>query len=78
MPDQINRDEERSEIAGEIVVMRASMPAIKERARLGDREPILVNCFFIPAALQRSSAGYHRKPTSLAVRERHGCTEILR
>jgi hypothetical protein len=25
MPDQINRDEERSEIAGEIVVMRASM-----------------------------------------------------
>lgn len=49
MHDQINRDEECSEIAGEILGMRAAMSQlIQERARLGDREPILVNCFFIP------------------------------
>jgi hypothetical protein len=49
MHDQINRDEECSEIAGEILVMRAAMSLlVGERARLGDREPILVNCFFIP------------------------------
>ena len=49
MHDQINRDEECSEIAGEIMAMRAAMGLlIQERARLGDREPILVNCFFTP------------------------------
>jgi hypothetical protein len=43
MPDQINRDEERSEIAEEIVVMRASMsllsgagPARGPRAHFGE------------------------------------------
>jgi hypothetical protein len=49
MRDQINRDEECSEIAGEIMVMRAVLTQlVGERARLGDREPILVNCAFIP------------------------------
>jgi len=49
MHEQINRDEECSEIAGEIMVMRAAMSTlVLERQRLGDREPILVNCFFIP------------------------------
>ncbi|MCK1513053.1 hypothetical protein IVB22_10800 [Bradyrhizobium sp. 190] len=49
MHDQINRDEECSEIAGEVMGMRAAMSLlIQERARLGDREPILVNSFFIP------------------------------
>lgn len=49
MHDQINRDEECSEIAGEIMVMRAAMSLlIRERTRLGDREPILVSNFFIP------------------------------
>ena len=49
MHDQIDQDEECSEIAGEILAMRAAMSLlIQERARLGDREPILVNCFFIP------------------------------
>jgi hypothetical protein len=47
--EQINRDEECSEIAGKILVMRAAMSTlVLERVRLGDREPILVNCFFIP------------------------------
>jgi hypothetical protein len=54
MHEQINRDEECSEIVGEIVVMRAAMSLlVQERARLGDREPILVNSFFIDDALQR-------------------------
>ena len=49
MHAQISRDEECSEIAGEIMVMRAVMSTlVTERMRLGDREPILVNCFFIP------------------------------
>jgi len=49
MRDQINRDEECSEIAGEIMVMRAVLTQlVGERTRLGDREPILVNFAFIP------------------------------
>jgi hypothetical protein len=49
MHDQINRDEECSEIAGEIMVMRTVMSTlVLERQRLGDREPIMVNCCFIP------------------------------
>jgi hypothetical protein len=49
MRDQINRDEECSDVAGEILVMRAAMSQlVQERARLGDLEPILVNSFFIP------------------------------
>ncbi len=44
MRDQINRDQECSWVAGEILAMRASMSLlVKERAKLGDREPILVN-----------------------------------
>ncbi len=49
MRDQINRDEECSEISGEILAKRAAMSLlVAERTRLGDREPILVNSFFIP------------------------------
>jgi hypothetical protein len=47
MRDQICRDEECSEVAGQILVMRAEMARlVRERAILGDREPISVN--FIP------------------------------
>jgi hypothetical protein len=49
MRDQINHDQECSAVAGEILTMRAAMSAlVRERAGLGDREPILVNSFFIP------------------------------
>lgn len=49
MHDQINRDQECSEIAGEMLVMRAAMSLlVQERERLGDKEPILVQNFFIP------------------------------
>jgi len=47
MRDRINRDEECSAVAGEILAMRAAMSLlVGERALLGDREPI--NSFFIP------------------------------
>lgn len=56
---QINRDEDCSEVAAEILAMRAAMSVfVQERARLGDHEPILVDCFFLP---RRAPA---RKPAS--------------
>ena len=58
MHEQINRDEECSFVAGEVLKMRAVMSLlVRERATLGDREPILVNSFFIP----------RRRPTSRAM-----------
>ena len=49
MRDQINRDEECSAVAVEILAMRAAMNLlVEERTRLGDHEPILVNRFFVP------------------------------
>jgi hypothetical protein len=47
MRDQIRRDEECSEVAGQILAMRAEMARLaRERTILGDREPISVS--FIP------------------------------
>jgi hypothetical protein len=52
MHEQINRDEDCSFVAGEILKMRAVMSLlVEERTRLGDHEPILVNRFFIPRRL---------------------------
>jgi hypothetical protein len=49
MRDQINRDENCSFVAGEILKMRTVMSVlVRERAVLGDHEPILVNGFFVP------------------------------
>jgi len=49
MREQVNRDEECSFVAGEILKMRAVMARlVRERAILGDSEPILVKNFFIP------------------------------
>jgi hypothetical protein len=49
MRKQINRDEECSLVAEEILHMRAVMSElVRQRAELGDREPILVNHFVIP------------------------------
>ena len=58
MHEQVNRDEECSFVAGEVLKMRAVMSLlVRERTTLGDREPILVNSFFIP----------RRQPTSRAM-----------
>jgi hypothetical protein len=48
MHEQINRDEDCSFVAQEVIKMRAVMSLlVKERAALGDHEPIVVNGFFI-------------------------------
>ena len=48
MHEQINRDEDCSFVAQEILKMRSVMSVLaKERTALGDDEPILVNHFFI-------------------------------
>jgi hypothetical protein len=71
MHDQINRDEECSEIAGEIMVMRAAMSLLaQERARLGDREPILVNCFFIPRRAPATPKAAAERPAKRHLRPR--------
>ena len=49
MREQINRDQDCSFVAGEILKMRTVMAGlVRERSRLGDNEPILVDSFFIP------------------------------
>src|ERR1044072_5271266 len=49
MHEQINRDEDCSFVAQEVIKMRSVMSLLaKERMALGDQEPILVNGFFIP------------------------------
>ena len=61
MRDQINRDENCAFVAGEILKMRTVMSVlVRERAVLGDREPILVNSFFP-----------RRAPRPVAVRPAH-------
>ncbi len=52
MRDQVNRDEDCSFVAGEILKMRRVMSLlVQERAALGDREPIVVKGLPIPRRL---------------------------
>jgi hypothetical protein len=52
MRDQVNRDEDCSFVASEILKMRKVMSLlVQERATLGDREPILVKSFLAPRRL---------------------------
>lgn len=49
MHEQINRNEDCSFVAQEVIKMRSVMSGlVKERTALGDNEPIVVNSFFIP------------------------------
>jgi len=49
MREQINRDDDCSFVAEEVLKMRVVMSLlVEERTRLGDHEPIFVNTFFIP------------------------------
>ena len=49
MRDQIKRDESCSFVAGELLKMRTVMSVlVRERAVLGDSEPILANRCFVP------------------------------
>jgi len=73
MRDQINRDQNCAFVAGDILKMRTVMSVlVRERAVLGDREPILVHSFFVP---RRPPA-----PRPVAVRPvtRHGVSAAQR
>ncbi len=60
MRDQINRDDDCSFVAGEMLKMRSVMSLlVQERVALGDREPILVRNLQIP---RRPAA---RKPVAV-------------
>jgi hypothetical protein len=49
MREQINRDDDCSFVAEEVLKMRVVMSLlVEERTRLGDHEPIFVNRFMIP------------------------------
>ena len=49
MRDQIKHDEDCTVVAEELLHMRAVMrELVQERASLGDREPILVDSYFVP------------------------------
>jgi hypothetical protein len=53
MRAQIDRDEDCSFVAGEILKMRAVMSVLaRERTMLGDSEPILVSNSFVPPRQQ--------------------------
>jgi len=66
MRDQINRDENCSFVAGDILKMRTVMSVlVRERAMLGDHEPIRVNSFFVP---RRAPAP---RPVALRPANRH-------
>ena len=59
MHEQIGRDEDCTFVAQEIMKMRAVMSGlVKERARLGDNEPIFVSSVLVP----------RRRPVVRAVR----------
>jgi len=67
MRDQINRDQNCAFVAGDILKMRTVMSVlVRERAVLGDLEPILVHSFFVP---RRPPAP---RPVAVRPATRHG------
>lgn len=53
--DQINRDEDCTVVAQEMLKMRAVMSGLaQERAALGDSDPIVVRNFFLPRVATRA------------------------
>jgi len=49
MHEQINRDEDCTFVAGEVLKMRTVMSGLaQERAALGDTDPIIVASLFVP------------------------------
>ena len=67
MHEQINRDEECSFVAGEILKMCAVISVlVREKESLGDREPILVDSSFVPRRLPAAP-----RPIALRPVKRH-------
>lgn len=70
MREQINRDEDCTFVAREILKMRAVMSGlVQERTILGDREPILVGGGFIPRRVPTVSPPSAGKATPCAAGE---------
>jgi hypothetical protein len=70
MREQINRDEDCSFVAGEILKMRVVMSVFaRERHVLGDNEPILVNSFCIPRRPQAARLVSHPAKRRLVPRD---------
>ena len=68
MHEQINRDEDCSFVAQEVIKMRSVMSLlVKERTALGDDEPIVVNSFFIPRRRSTRRPGATVSPATDAV-----------
>jgi hypothetical protein len=68
MHEQINRDEDCSFVAQEVIKMRSVMSLLaKERIALGDHEPIVVNSFFIPRRRSARKQAAAQAPTVEAV-----------
>lgn len=63
MREQVDRDEDCSFVAQEILKMRSVMSLlVKERATLGDDEPILVNCLYLRRRRQPRKSSADRLP----------------
>jgi hypothetical protein len=72
MREQINRDEECSFVAEEILKMRVVMSLlVEERSRLGDREPILVNSVVIRHRRPAAKPAAVAKRQSVPAEKRH-------
>jgi hypothetical protein len=57
MHGQVKRGEDCSFVAGDVLKMRAVMSLlVRERAQLGDNEPIIVTANFIPRRASRAVA----------------------
>lgn len=65
MRDQVDRDEDCTFVAEEILKMRSVMSLLaKERAALGDDEPILVTCLYVPRRRPPRKSAADRLPQS--------------
>ncbi|MCK1396001.1 hypothetical protein [Bradyrhizobium sp. 1] len=65
MHEQINRDEDCTFVAGEVLKMRTVMSGLaQERAALGDTDPIIVASLFVPRRRPTPSRVAMRPPVS--------------
>jgi hypothetical protein len=72
MREQVNRDEECSFVAEEILKMRVVMSLlVEERSLLGDREPILVNSVVIRPRRPAAKPAAVAKRQSVPAAKRH-------
>jgi len=70
MHEQINRDEDCTFVAEEVMKMRAVMSGLaQERVALGDTDPIIVASLFVPRRRPMPSRGRLEQRHSVSLRE---------